>query len=274
MPESPDPSVQTPGRSHWVEGKRGLPSAHPFLFTLVPPAFPPSQIRPFGNTSSNHLCDTAHSDYIDGMSRTLKIRKLDAGNPEEIARLYEICLRTGADGQDATDIFHDRKLLGELYVGAYARFHPELAFVLVDQDDFIQGYAVGVSDSVAFDNLLDRHWWPWLRARYPAASPLVVHPKDTGLVNALHNWSGTDRTIAATYPAHLHIDLLPSAQGGGNGKRLLLTLLDELRDAGATGVHLGVSATNKQAQGFYEHLGFTVLSRGNNAIMMGLAFTM
>lgn len=208
------------------------------------------------------------------MTRTLKIRKLTEGNPEEIARLYEICLHTGADGQDASGIFHDRKLLGELYVGAYARFHPELAFVLVDQDDTIQGYAVGVSDSIAFDNLLDRHWWPWLRARYPAASPLVIHPKDADLVNALHNWSGTDHAIAAQYPAHLHIDLLPSAQGGGNGKRLLLTLLDALKEAGATGVHLGVSASNKQARGFYEHLGFTVLSRGNNAILMAMKFNM
>lgn len=208
------------------------------------------------------------------MSRSLSIRKLNAGNPEEIARLYEICLRTGANGQDATDIFHDPKLLGELYVGAYARFHPELAFVLVDHEDIVHGYAVGVSDSIAFDNLLDRHWWPWVRARYPAASPLVTHPKDADLVRTLHTWSGTDRTIAAQFPAHFHIDLLPGAQGAGNGKRLLLTLLDALRATGATGAHLGVSASNKQARGFYEHLGFTVLSRGNQAIMMALKFTM
>ena len=205
------------------------------------------------------------------MPSTLTIRKLTPGDPAEIARLYEICLLTGKDGKDATALYRDPKLLGELYVGAYARFHPELAFVLVNDQDEIEGYAVGVADSVAFDATLDRNWWPWLRARYPLSS-LAVDSKDKGLVQTLHGWQGTSPSLAAQYPAHLHIDLLPSAQGGGNGKRLLLTLLNALKDAGASGVHLGVSATNESAIGFYKHIGFTVLQHQTGSFILAMPF--
>lgn len=206
------------------------------------------------------------------MPSTLTIRKLTPGDPAEIARLYEICLLTGNDGKDASALYRDPKLLGELYVGAYARFHPELAFVLVNDRDEIEGYAVGVADSVVFDATLNTHWWPWLRARYPLGS-LAVHAKDKGLVQTLHGWQGTNPELAAQYPAHLHIDLLPIAQGGGNGKRLLLTLLAALQDAGASGVHLGVSATNESAIGFYKHIGFSVLQHQHGTFTLAMPFT-
>ncbi len=219
------------------------------------------------------MAQNRKSGYIVVMPSILTIRTLTPGNQAETDRLYEICLRTGNDGADATDLYRDPKLLGELYVGAYARFHPELAFVLVDDHDEIQGYAVGVADSVAFDATINRHWWPWLRARYPLGS-LAVHSKDKGLVKNLHGWQGTNPELAGQYPAHFHIDLLPNAQGGGNGKRLLLTLLDALKDAGASGVHLGVSVTNESAIGFYKHVGFTVLQHQNGTFTMAMPFTM
>lgn len=248
MPELPDPSVQAPGRSHWVEGKRGLPSTRLFL-VLFP-----------------------NCDYIVNMPSTLTIRQLTPGDQVEVDRLYEICLRTGDSGADATELYQDPKLIGDIYVGPYARFHPELAYVLVDDTDTIQGYAVGVTDSLKFDALLDQQWWPWLRARYPLNS-LAVAKSDKGLAKTIHNWTGTNPEVAANYPAHFHIDLLPNAQGGGHGKRLLVTLLNALRDSGAAGVHFGVSMTNQRATGFYQHLGFTVIERHPWGFIMGMPFT-
>ena len=61
----------------------------------------------------------------------------------------------------------------------------------------------------------------------------------------------------AGYPAHLHIDLLPRAQGQGHGRRLMTAMFDRLTAAGASGVHLGVRRTNTRAIAFYEKLGFT-----------------
>ena len=76
--------------------------------------------------------------------------------------------------------------------------------------------------------------------------------------------------MVAAYPSHLHVDLLPAAQGGGDGRRLLETLFDALRAAGSTGVHLGVARDNARAVGFYRHLGFTELDGDDGGLTLGL----
>ncbi|GII97820.1 acetyltransferase (GNAT) family protein [Sediminihabitans luteus] len=187
-----------------------------------------------------------------------RIRPARTHDPREVDRLYEICLRTGADGDDATGTFADPRLLGEVYLGAYLALEPDLAFVLVDADDVPVGYVVGTADTASFEDRLEREWWPPLRERYgpdafPDGSP------DAGLVRQIHSPWRTAQPWLAEHPAHLHVDLLPQAQGGGAGRRLLETLFGALRERGVPGVHLGVSATNLRAIGFYEHLGFARL---------------
>ncbi len=54
--------------------------------------------------------------------------------------LYDICLRTGADGGDATAAYADPRLLAEVYVGPYLALEPDLAFVVADDDDVVGGY--------------------------------------------------------------------------------------------------------------------------------------
>ena len=66
--------------------------------------------------------------------------------------------------------------------------------------------------------------------------------------------------MTARYPSHLHIDMVPRLQSGGNGRRLMTTLTAALREQGSPGVHLGVYAVNTRAVGFYRHVGFTELS--------------
>lgn len=46
-----------------------------------------------------------------------------------------------------------------------------------------------------------------------------------------------DDEAAQTYPAHLHVDLLPRAQGHGVGQRLMAALFARLAAFGAPGVH-------------------------------------
>lgn len=75
---------------------------------------------------------------------------------------------------------------------------------------------------------------------------------------------------AVEYPAHLHIDLLPVVQGGGVGRRLIATLLDELRRRGVRGVHLGVDPQNVGAAAFYERLGFERLPSPEGSVRYGI----
>jgi ribosomal protein S18 acetylase RimI-like enzyme len=79
--------------------------------------------------------------------------------------------------------------------------------------------------------------------------------------------------VLVQFPAHLHINLLPSGQGRGVGVRLVETLFDALGAIGVGGVHLGVGRRNVRAIGFYEHLGFRAIADAvdaSDALVMGV----
>jgi ribosomal protein S18 acetylase RimI-like enzyme len=177
--------------------------------------------------------------------------------PSDLDALYDICLRTGDAGRDATPLYRDRRLLGDLYVAPYAVLEPEHAFVVDDGSGQPQGYIVGAADTRAFEARCEAEWWPAARERHG-------RPEDAEGIEAIM-LAVLQRPVAAhpkaleRYPSHLHIDLLPPFQSGGWGRRLVHTLFDALRAAGSPGVHLGVSVANTRAIGFYEHLGMQQL---------------
>ena len=179
---------------------------------------------------------------------------------DDLDALYEICLRTGDSGADATALYNDPKLLGHIYAGPYARLAPDLAFVLVD-DHGPAGYVLGAADTRAFEQQCEREWWPALRAAYPLPAPpdWAGNDRDRELVQQIHHPRTTDARLLERAPAHLHIDILDRAQGQGNGRRLIQTLLEALAKRHVPAVHLGVGAANTRAIGFYEHVGFTTV---------------
>lgn len=194
----------------------------------------------------------------------------DRYRPEDREQLYEICLRTGDSGSDATGRYRDGELLGHVYLGAYLALEPEHARVLRDADGKAQGYCVGTADTARFEERCEAEWWPALRERYPRPRPEDDSP-DAALIRKIHEPAGTATEVLEDFPAHLHIDLLPVAQGGGNGKRLLHAVLDGLHAAGAPGVHLGVGGRNARAIGFYEHVGLRTVVHHPWGLTMGAA---
>ena len=52
--------------------------------------------------------------------------------PDDLEQLYEICLRTGASGRDASEMVVDRRLFGEIYAAPYGVLEPEHALVVDD----------------------------------------------------------------------------------------------------------------------------------------------
>ena len=192
------------------------------------------------------------------------IRPYAAGDGDA---LYDICLRTGADGDDATDLVSDPRLLGSVYVGPYLALAPALAFVLTD-GEAVLGYVLGALDTVQFERACELTWWPALRTQHPLAS---ARPgaADAELVAHIHAPPTTPRAVTAIYPSHLHIDLLPAAQGAGWGRALIDTLRSALAAAGSPGVHLGVSSANARAIGFYGRMGFAVVTSDPRGATMG-----
>ncbi len=180
--------------------------------------------------------------------------------PADAPALYRICLLTGDAGGDATTLHADQDLLGEVYVGPYLHLAPSVAVVAVDEDGAAVGYVLGTPDTRAFALACEAQWWPALRTRHPLVAADGAPgrtPADQAVVELLHAPPALDRDLFPAYSAHLHIDLLPRAQGRGAGRALMDHMIDRLHSAGATGVHLGVDPRNTSALSFYEHLGFT-----------------
>lgn len=189
--------------------------------------------------------------------------------PADAAALDEVCIRTGHHGGDATDIYEQPSLLCDLYLRPYLALEPALAFVAV-QGDTPLGYIVGAADTRAFASRCESEWWPALRARHALPADDDNSP-DAQLLRRLHEGLGMEALpFLHDYPAHLHIDLLPQAQGHGCGRRLMERLFAALRERGAPGVHLGVSALNERANAFYRRLGFESLEPQAWGAWMGM----
>jgi ribosomal protein S18 acetylase RimI-like enzyme len=189
---------------------------------------------------------------------------------------YHVCLKTGDHGQDGEPFYdEDPDALGRIYVGPYLAFEPDLSLVLED-DHGMCGYALGAVESRAFYARYEAEWRPELCARFPAPEG---DPAGWNRVQqAHHGYHHPDYFCPepyAAYPSHLHIDLLPRAQGRGYGRRMLEQLMDALAELGSPDAHLGVSARNMRAIGFYHRLGFRDLVRvgpeHDGCIYMGLA---
>jgi GNAT superfamily N-acetyltransferase len=175
----------------------------------------------------------------------------------DLAAVYDVCVRTADAGGDARGKYRSDDLMPDLFAGPYVFLEPDFAFVLDDGDRAV-GYVVGTPDTAAFARAYRDRWIPRLAGRYPVPPSPAVTPDDEML--ALHYrpermlWAGL-----SSYPAHLHIDLLPPFQHAGHGRRLMETFFAAVAQAGAVGVHLVVARGNTAALGFYDRLGFTRL---------------
>jgi ribosomal protein S18 acetylase RimI-like enzyme len=176
--------------------------------------------------------------------------------------LYRICLQTGDAGQDATSMFDDPRILGNVFAAPYGLFEPSLAFVAEDEAG-VGGYIVGALDSRDFQERLEVEWWPALRDRYPVPpSGLAPHQltPDQRAAGFIHVPLTVPDELAEAYPSHLHVNLVPRLQSQGLGRRLMNTLIRALREQGSVGLHFFVWPANQRAIGFYRHLGFTLIS--------------
>ena len=187
---------------------------------------------------------------------------------EDRAGLYHVCLATGDSGADAFHLYNQKEMLGEIYVGPYLSFQPDLSFTLVQEG--ASGYALAALDTRSFESTLSKQWWPLIQEKYSNLSPENFNEREKNLFSYIQNPPLRPEAIVRDYPSHLHIDLLETAQGRGIGKAKMNLLLDTLREQGSKGVHLGMGAQNSRAFTFYTKLGFTLLDKNDDEWTMGL----
>lgn len=186
--------------------------------------------------------------------------------PSDLDNLYDICVRTGDSGADATGTFTWSTLLGDVFAAPYVEHDPTLAWV-VDNGERAIGYIISTADTREFVRWFRDEWWPATVRKY---APEERTSADSALIGAAERPERMLVDDVDAYPAHLHIDLLPETQGQGLGRRLVTVLADALRERGIPGLHLTAGVNNAGALAFYERIGFTVLSRDDGGVTFGM----
>ena len=177
------------------------------------------------------------------------------------AAVRRICLLTGNNGGDGTALYSDTDLLSDIYAIPYTVLDPGLCFVAVDGGNgSVVGYIVGTADSTRYVQRFTNEWLPQVAGRHqePPEEPDWANDVQGAMAWRLHR-PEADPGVVGDYPAHLHINLLPEAQGKGGGRALMEAFLHAAREHGAEGVHLGVALGNTNARAFYARLGFEPL---------------
>lgn len=179
----------------------------------------------------------------------------------DLDALYAISLATGLAGGDASRLYDDPGMIGHIYAAPYALLDPGLALVVEDRTG-VAGFAVGTTDTAAWEEELERAWWPTLRQRYadPVAIPEASRTPDQRRAFMIHHPARTPPSVAARYPAHLHMNLLPRLQGRGAGSALFGAWLEAAAKRGAKPVRVAVNNANAGAIRFWGKQGFAALA--------------
>ena len=176
-------------------------------------------------------------------------------------RLYEICVLTGDSGKDATGIFEQPQLLGDIWVGPYLHLSPEHCFVVQSETGEALGYCIATLDTTSFETVAEATWWPEKQLSYkkPDVALKESWSRDERLTHLIHNPLQSPTEFLEDFPSHAHINLVAEMQGKGWGKNLMTTMEDSLRSAGSAGVHLILSSKNLDALAFYKAVGYHVI---------------
>jgi hypothetical protein len=88
----------------------------------------------------------------------VEIRGFDA---KDLDACYAVSLATGLAGGDASHLYRDPRMMGHIYVAAYALLEPALTFVVEDRIG-VAGFVAGTDATSDWEERLERDWWPSL----------------------------------------------------------------------------------------------------------------
>ena len=104
---------------------------------------------------------------------------------EDRSGLYHVCLATGDSGASAIHLYNHKEMLGEIYVGPYLSFQPELSLTLIKEG--IAGYALAALDTRSFEDTLSSQWWPMILEKYSSRSPENFNEREKNLFGYIQN---------------------------------------------------------------------------------------
>ena len=182
---------------------------------------------------------------------TFTIRKYRAGDKENVIKvLYET-------SSLPVETEEQRSFLRLMYNDYYTQQEADNCFVVADGEDNAVGYIICAEDFRRYEKIFKEKYLPEIKA---LGKNYLGMAKGEMLVHKFYRNS---------YPAHLHIDILPLCQGKGAGTQLVNALTDHLKDKGIEGLMLSCGMNNKKAVKFYKKNNFKVLMNFFGSCLMG-----
>lgn len=176
------------------------------------------------------------------------------------AAVRRICYATGYMGEPEWN-WRDPESYADLFTSYYTDAEPGSALV-AERTGVVEGYLLGCVDSAkawSEASILGRLLWRRQIALRPSTAPFVWRSFADVIQDRRHGHDLPAPVRDDRWPAHLHIDLLPSIRGRGVGGAMLRSFLDRLRSRGVPGCHVQTLAENKRAIAAFESVGFARL---------------
>jgi ribosomal protein S18 acetylase RimI-like enzyme len=181
--------------------------------------------------------------------------------------IQEITFRTGFKGEDMSGrgFCDDTRLWFLIFIAYYARFEPQHFFVADEVSNHqVIGFICGTPDTLTQEARFRKQMVPRISLRLFGYTSWRYPRSFKTVINLLRSFLsqrdvGLEAQFVDQYPAHLHINLLPTHQGMGLGSRLIKQFEEHIRSLGAPGIHLRTSNKNLKAVSFYRKMGFSIL---------------
>ena len=125
--------------------------------------------------------------------------------PEDLAAVYDICVRTGDAGGDARGRYLSDDLIPDVFAGPYLYLEPGFAFVL-DHQRQPAGDVLGTPDTASFARAYRERWIPRLARRYPVPPDRVEFGNMQSRFAPEQVSANTEQAVAASArEAELHL---------------------------------------------------------------------
>ncbi len=173
--------------------------------------------------------------------------------------IRKICCDTAFMGEEVEAFFEDREVFVDFAISYYTDYEPESLFVAVEREAVI-GYIAGCLNSLKYQQIFQSRILPKTILKGIARGLLLKPKARVFLLNCFKSLMKQEfkrPLFREEYPAHLHINVAPSARRLGAGEMLMNKLLEYFKAKDIPAVQL--SSISKSGQSFFFKMGFTEL---------------
>ena len=175
--------------------------------------------------------------------------------PEDRAGVRHVTFQTGYMGEPVDWLWRDPESFADLLTTYYTDHEPE-SLLVAELDAEVVGYLMGCVESRRVRGVAAAAATRLVR-RGGLVRPGVAGFLWRSILDTLRDGNVPDEYLEdSSWPAHLHINLLPVARGRGAGAALMSAWIGRLRERGCPGVHLGTFFENHNAIAFFGSRGF------------------